>query len=99
MEDGAPGHKGFSKACRKKNDVETLEWVPQSPDLNPIEVLWGDMEVQLGKKYGRLDNIPDLQEKLEEWNKISKDRLLALVRSMPDRLKAVIQANGEATPY
>jgi len=89
MEDGAPGHKGGSKICR---EMKSLEWVPQSPNLNLIEALWGDIEVELGEKYGRISDINFVMKKVkEEWGYIPKSRLLSLV--------SIIVVGRTATPY
>lgn len=100
VEDGAPGHKGFSKACREINNLESLEWSPQSPDLNLIEALWADMETELGETFGRVSDLDTLKIILKNaWDNIGADRLDSLIRSMPRRLEAVINAGGNATPY
>lgn len=100
LEDGAPGHKGISTECRRLNEMESLPWVAQSPDLNLIEILWADLEVELGLRYDRIDDMELLQEELHrEWGNITKERLLGLIKTMPDRLRAVIAAGGEPTPY
>jgi len=75
MEDGAPGHKGASKLCRQVSGMESLEWVPQSPDLSLIEALWGDIEVELCEKYGRISDINTVMTRVkEEWEYIQKSR-------------------------
>ncbi|KAI5788548.1 hypothetical protein DFH27DRAFT_486692 [Peziza echinospora] len=100
VEDGAPGHKGFSKACREQNGVDSLEWVPQSPDLNLIEALLGDIEVELGERYGRIRDLEEVKQRVHEiWQEIGRDRLLSLVKSMPTQVQAVLAVNGCATPY
>lgn len=100
VEDGAPGHKGVANACRERNGVEVLEWSPQSPDLNLIEALWGDMETELGETFGRVSDLEVLKVVVKNaWNNIGADRLDSLIRSMPRRLEAVIAAGGNATPY
>jgi hypothetical protein len=35
VEDGAPEHKGYSITYRNLDEVDTIQWPPQWPDLNP----------------------------------------------------------------
>ncbi|KAH0603088.1 uncharacterized protein H6S33_008092 [Morchella sextelata] len=100
VEDNAPGHKGVANQCREVNEVETVPWPPQSPDLNLIEALWAEIETELGETIGRVNDIEVLQIMIRNaWDSIPVDRLDSLVRSMPRRLAAVIAAGGHATPY
>jgi hypothetical protein len=58
------------------------------------------MEVELGKTWGRAKSSEELELFLNiVWDKISEERLDGLIRSMPEKLKAIIDANGGATPY
>lgn len=57
VEDGAPGHKKFAIECRRRNNMEVVHCSPQSPDLNLIEALWGDMETELGETFGSIENL------------------------------------------
>jgi hypothetical protein len=100
VEDNAPGHKGVANQCREVNEVESVPWPPQSPDLNLIEALWGEIETELGEAIGRVNDLEVLQIMIKNaWNSIPVDRLDSLIRSMPRRLAAVIAAGGHATPY
>lgn len=102
VEDGAPGHKKYANECRERNQVDSIDWPPQSPDLNLIEALWNDIETELGEIYGntRFTNVETLKLLLRgAWDNIGIDRLDSLIRSMPQRLQAVIAAEGNATPY
>src|SRR5437879_6558930 len=100
VEDGAPGHKGFTKHYRNLNQVETTQWPAQSPDLNLIEALWLDLENELGEIWGMIGDIPTLEAALNAvWNAIPDERLEGLIRSMPQHLQAVIEADGGPTRY
>ena len=100
IEDGAPGHQKYARIYRQKNEIDAVPWPAQSPDLNLIEALWMDLETELGETWGRIGDIPTFQMCLKTiWGQIGADRLVGLIHSMPDRLRAVIAAGGESTPY
>ena len=69
-----------------------------SPDLNPLENLWQIVKKKLkGKTYKNKD---DLWNDFENaWNEIPLDIVVSLVKSMPNRINAVIRANGGHTKY
>ncbi len=53
----------------KKNRVKVIQWPSMSPDLNPIEHLWGILKRQVG--HHSPSSIQSLKEViLEEWKKI-----------------------------
>ena len=82
----------------KDMEIDLMEWPAQSPDLNPIEHLWEQLERQLGGRQFKKE--ADLMSALEtEWEKISAECIVQLVDSMPSRCAAVIKAEGDATKY
>ncbi len=47
QQDNNPKHTSHStKEWLKENKVNVLEWLSQSPDLNPIKMLWKDLSKQ-----------------------------------------------------
>ncbi len=47
QQDNNPKHTSNStKEWLKKNKINVLEWLSQSPDLNPIKMLWKDLSKQ-----------------------------------------------------
>ena len=80
------------------NVPKLLKTPPQSPDLNPIEHVWGELKSKLLNYNCR--NKDELKLKLrEEWDNISPSYIQKLIESMPRRLQAVIEAKGYATKY
>ncbi|KAJ8895101.1 hypothetical protein PR048_000426 [Dryococelus australis] len=75
------------------NNVRRLDWPAQSPDLNPIEHIWDELDRRVRAHQARPKSIAQLMEWLqEEWRRISLDILQTLVESMPDRVAAVVAA-------
>ncbi len=85
-------------ALLKKLRVKVMDWPSMSPDLNPIEHLWGILKRKV-EEY-KVSNINQLQDVvMEEWKRIPGATCEALVNSMPKRLKAVLENNGDHTKY
>ncbi len=82
----------------KKNRVKVIQWPSMSPDLNPIEHLWGILKRKV--EHHSPSSIQSLKEViLEEWKKIDLAKCRQLVHSMPRRLGAVIKNHGGHTKY
>ncbi len=80
----------------KKNRVKVIQWPSMSPDLNPIEHLWGILKRQV--EHHSPSSIQSLKEViLEEWKKIDLAKCRQFVHSMPRRLGAVIKNHGGHT--
>ena len=80
--------------------VEELDWPKQSPDLNPIEHLWVELERWLRAMRIRPTSVADLTNALvAEWKQVPAAMFQHLVESFPRRGEAVIEAKGGPTPY
>ena len=79
--------------------VEELDWPAQSPDLNPNEHLWDELERRLRARPNRSTSVPDRTHALvTEWKQILAAMFQHLVESLPRRVEAVIVAKRRPTP-
>jgi len=75
-----------------------LEWPSQSPDLNPIENLW--QQLNSYAKDRSCNNEEELFDVLKAaWENIPLQRLTDLIDSMPRRVAACIANKGLPTKY
>uniref|UniRef100_A0A8C1VXN7 Transposase n=1 Tax=Cyprinus carpio TaxID=7962 RepID=A0A8C1VXN7_CYPCA len=82
----------------KKNKMKTLEWPSQSPDLNPIEMLWHDLKKAVHAQ--KPSNVAELQQFfIDEWIKIPPQHCNRLFASYSKCLIAVVAAKGCPTSY
>jgi transposase len=80
--------------------VNKLEWPALSPDLNPIENLWGILARAVYKDGKQYENREALIEAIErEWAKIPQNVLQNLINSMNERCRQVIEFKGAKTKY
>ncbi|KAK3552767.1 hypothetical protein QTP86_022344 [Hemibagrus guttatus] len=99
QQDNDPKHTSKSTSeWLKKNKMKTLEWPSQSPDLNPIEMLWHDLKKVV--HAGKPSNVAELQQFCkDEWAKIPPQRCNRLIASYGKHLIAVVAAKGGPTSY
>ena len=72
---------------------------PRSPDLAPIENVWG-MDKAYMRKFTHWTKAETEELAAEAWNEgVSQESINRLVDSMPARLKAVIDMGGKMTGY
>jgi len=80
--------------------VQELNWPAQSPDINPIEHLWDELERRLRSRPQRPTTKNELFAVLkEEWRAIPESTYRMLIESITSRIEAVISAKGGPTPY
>ena len=97
--DNDPKHTSkTTTALLKKLRVKVMAWPSMSPDLNPIEHLWGILKWKV--EVSKVSKICQLRDVImEEWKSIPVATCEALVNSMSRRVKAVQENNGGHTKY
>ncbi len=99
QQDLAPAHtaKG-TKSWFNDHGVTVFDWPANSPDLNPIENLWGIVKRKM--RGTRPNNADELKATVKEtWASIPPQQCHKLITSMPRRIEAVIKAKGAPTKY
>ena len=80
--------------------MEELDWPAQSPDLNPIEHLYYELERRLRARTIRPTSVPDLTTALvNEWKQEPAATFQHLMERLPRRVEAIIAAKQGPTPY
>ncbi len=99
QQDLAPAHTAKATSTWfKDHGIPVLNWPANSPDLNPIENLWGIVKRKM--RYARPNNAEELKATIRAtWALITPEQCHRLIDSMPRRIAAVIQAKGAPTKY
>jgi transposase len=104
QQDGASVHTAHGvQEFLKSQNIPVLEWPPHSPDLNIIEHVWHYLKDIL------LD-FPTSNSREELWTNVEKTlvqmwapemtmKISKLYESLPNRMRAVIDAHGSNTKY
>jgi len=100
MEDNAPVHK---KVCIPVHDnlgMECWEHPPNSPDLNPIENVWHHIKHICATEYENIMSQSQLQDIVNNiWDSFDDNQFNQFIESMPERLEAIIAADGGSTKW
>ena len=92
---GPQKHLQDDHSFTEEAEVKVMDWPSMSPDLNPIEHLWGIFKRKVEvRKVSKLRHIV-----MKEWNSIPVATYDTLVNSMPRRVKAVLDNDGSHTKY
>jgi transposase len=81
-------------------EIPTMDWPALSPDLNPIENVWGMMARRVYKSGRQYSNVADLIAAVRAaWDDITIEDLANLTSSMTDRCIAVVRSKGAKIGY
>ena len=73
-----------------EQDIIRMDWAPYRPDMNSIEHIWDE----IGRGMEELD-----PQSVNLRQLISLERVQTLVRSMPRRVRALVDPRGSSTRY
>ena len=96
VEDGAPAHTSkVAQAARAKLGFQTLTHPPNSPDLNPIEPLWGILKYCVSRIPESHKSIKSLWEVVQRVrDELTDEEVTKVIGSMSARVQAVQAAHG-----
>jgi transposase len=99
QQDNAPSHSAKrTKAYLDLNAINCLPWPANSPDMNPIENLWGILKLAVMRhKIASKSELIEVAR--QEWNKISQEIVQNCFTSMPTRLEQVTERSGDKCDY
>ena len=84
----------------EQNNINVLPWPSKSPDLNPIEHLWNQLDKRVRQRQPPPQTLDQLRQMLQqEWRTIPRNNVRNLIESMPRKWRAVLAACGGHTRY
>ncbi len=103
VHDNARPH--VARVCRQfleDKGIDTIEWPPRSPDLNPKEHLWDILFHSIRPCQVAPQTVQELSDALVQiWEEIPQDTIRRLIRSMPDIVRHAYKHVGaiQTTEY
>lgn len=104
QQDGDPAHGAIKPVLTEFNQSSgnrvTLlnDWPPNSPDLSPIENVWGWVQAEVAEQGCKTFQEFEAAVK-QAFKSIPIEKLERLMQSIPRRLQRVIQTNGGKCGY
>jgi hypothetical protein len=101
QQDNAAIHTSrLTKAWFSERNMTVLDWPAKSPDLNPIENMWGVLARRVyagGRQFQSRKEL--IRVILREWEGIEPLLIKNLIVSMPKRVGSVLELQGGKTKY
>jgi transposase len=99
QQDGAPAHRAKKTMKCLLKRVNVIDgWPPNSPDLSPIENVWGILKVRIAARGP--STVEELGQMLqEEWDKLEIDVINRLMASIPGRFQLCIAQEGKSISH
>jgi len=96
QQDGAPCHRPLlvKRYIKRWLTPKLLPHPPQSPDLNPIELIWAQMKILVERKTPRTKS-ELLEAILESWRQIDLGKIRACIDNLQKKIDKIIELNGD----
>jgi transposase len=105
MQDGAPSHTARKTVEELQKRMRVLEgWPPESPDANPIEMVWSIIGSKIASfDWAETDRLGQkaVRDKLWElvettFKELSEETINSLCSQFDDRMSLIVQCNGKS---
>ncbi|GFX72700.1 transposable element Tc3 transposase [Trichonephila clavipes] len=101
IEDNAPCHRTVAAdQLLESEDIERMDWLARSPDLNPIEHVWDFLGRRLAARILPPVTIRELRLALQdEWAAMPQQLIDTLILSIGRRCEIYLAVRGDHIPY
>ncbi|GFU95569.1 transposable element Tcb2 transposase [Trichonephila clavipes] len=101
MDDNAPCHRTVAaEQLLESEDIERMDWLARSPDLNPFERVWDVLGRRLKARTLPPVTIRELRLALQdEWAAMPQQLIDTLILSMGRRCETCLAVRGDHISY
>jgi transposase len=103
QDDNDPKHRSrMTLEWKNLNRLESLNWPSNSPDMNPIEHVWAEIDKAIHRRENpyNLDTKENLWLAIQtEFYNLSNEYISSLYESMPQRVHKLLRCKGFHTKY